>query len=320
MEKYKRLVVSIRYTIAFIFITQLPCISYSAEIQKFERPKVIPLDWDGKLDISGLTYCNDKILAVADNLNKKILELKISNNNSTISTLLNIKSLIYPDVELTFLHALKNFLVTVFYGNRVEVEGIACMDDKYLLASESGANIFILSKQGEHIGTEEIYSQGREHGFFNVYNGFIEGVAYHRNKIIGAIEREPRGLFVLHKDLKSTDFYDLPDDFNLKYLQDSVDISDLEIHENNLYTLERNASAVCKRDINTFKTIICYSFGHIEHDPDLKYVDAKYGLSEGLAISDKHIYVAFDNNGQGRIKHPNDSRPVLLEFKKPSDF
>jgi hypothetical protein len=38
---------------------------------------------------------------------------------------------------------------------------------------------------------------------------------------------------------------------------------------------------------------MCYSFGHIEHDPNLKYMDAQYGLSEGLAISEKHIYVAF---------------------------
>jgi hypothetical protein len=222
------------------------------------------------------------------------------------------------------MHAIKNYFVALFYGKMFDWEGIACMGDNYLLASESSASIFIVSKLGEYISTDKIYAQGRENGFFNVYNGFIEGVAFHENRIIGAVERGPRGLFVLNNDgtsnSKSINFHNLPNDFNLSYLENSVDVSDLEVYDNNLYSLERNASAVCKRDIDTFKTIMCYSFGHIEHDPNLKYMDTQYGLSEGLAISEKHIYVAFDNNGHGRVNHPDDNRPLLLEFEKPHDF
>jgi hypothetical protein len=116
MVIYKGSIVNIKQIIAFIFITQISCVSLSSEIQELEVSKIIHIDWDGKLDLSGLTYCDNKILAVADNLNDRILELTISTNSSTFSTKLKLKNLTHPDTDFTLMHAIKNYFVALFYG------------------------------------------------------------------------------------------------------------------------------------------------------------------------------------------------------------
>lgn len=294
-----------------------------AELPVLGVSNIYSLDWPTRMDLSGLTYCNGSLLAVADNIDEGIFKIDIDRHSAKISPFLSLSVINKPVVDYNLFHSIEYFVSKLIYGYRFDWEGIACTRHEILLASESDASILVFSLNGKHIDTIGLYSDARNAGYFNDYNAFIEGVAYYNGTIFGAMERGPRGVLSIKNSAKGRTHalsHSLPNNKELEYIKNSIDVSDLEVFNGYLYTLERGASAICKRDFERFQSISCYSYKQVEHAVNTSYLSTEFGIGEGLAVNDSKIYVAFDNNGEGRKIEPDDTRPLLIEFARPPGF
>ncbi|AJQ94336.1 SdiA-regulated domain-containing protein [Gynuella sunshinyii] len=278
------------------------------------------LDWPQRLDASGLSDCGGDLLAVADNIDGDIFKIDLSANAATIKPYLSLTVTDRPAVDFSIKHRLQHFADGLLNHHRFDWEGIDCTDQGYVLASESDARLYYFSTDGTQTGFTDVYPQAVNAGWFQVYNAFIEGIAYWQGTFYGAAERNPRGMFTVNGDSDTVVFTDLPNDDGLTFVRNSLDIADLAIFDGYLYTLERNASAICKRTLQGFTSLSCYSYAAHEWSDRYGYRDTEYGIGEGLAVTANRIYVLLDNNGKGRIADPDDTRTMLLEFNKPENF
>ena len=85
-----------------------------------------------------------------------------------------------------------------------------------------------------------------------------------------------------------------------------------------LYVLYRNARAIQKVDLKTFKTVATQSFAKTVKN--LYTRDKPYGFAEGIVVTQANIYLIFDNNARARINQPKNRQPDLLAFTRPKDF
>ena len=98
------------------------------------------------------------------------------------------------------------------------------------------------------------------------------------------------------------------------------DFSDLATYGNELFALIRSAHLIVgmKRGATGWAEGEAWSFAATENDDRFGYLDRRYGVAEGLALDGNLVYLVFDNNGNGRSQAPEDVRPQLLVFARPS--
>ena len=61
------------------------------------------------------------------------------------------------------------------------------------------------------------------------------------------------------------------------------------------------------------------SYADVERDFEVAYEHdtATASLVEGLAVDGKNFWFCIDNNGRGRRKSPQDTRPTLFKCRRP---
>ena len=292
---------------------------------KLEQAYLIEADFDTQP--SGLALCQDKLLLVSDKVDHRIFEVNAQlDGTAGLSPFIKLAAIPgkkppYPMNQQSKLARLRQLIP----GARYDYEGIDCDEDYFYLASETMIDVLRVDKSGQSMWLNtNSYQAGRKHGLYSQPNAYLEAVARMPSGelIIGA-ERQARGLITLintgSKWLKEVNTqlatpikpaaeYRLPD------------LTGLAIYNDYLYTLERNAHLVCQRTLITYRSVNCWSYAHVENASDIRYQDDKYGLAEGLAISDEYIYIVLDNNGDARWLDEDDRRATLLVFKTPSDI
>ena len=187
------------------------------------------------------------------------------------------------------------FLKSLLSDSLYDWEGIACdPNGDLLLLSETYADISKVSKSGVVTWLNTgLLKTGKQHGLFQINNAYAEGiVSLEERNFIVAAERQPRGLATLLKrdNAWKTMIYPTKTSPILPKEGRSSDFSDLTLHNGMLYSLERNASAVCARNIDDLKSVQCWSYAQIEESNDFRYRDNTYGLGEGIALTDKYLY------------------------------
>jgi hypothetical protein len=281
---------------------------------------------EGK-DLSGLAFCRNRLLANSDKIDNEIFAVEL---HDEIATLVPARAL--PPMPARTMHYAYPAYITYWYhrwfgGDFLDWEDIQCYGDAIYLASERKNGIAKISNFDTGGNTAEWlpidwYEALHEAGYLNAYNAYVEGLAVlDAEHLLIALERQPRGLAELRKQRdgswKITPIA-LSNDRHLEFRNNSEDIAALTLHDGWLYTLERNASAICRRDLTAFKAQSCFSYRSIEDDPRYRFRDQKFGLGEGLAIDDRFIYVVFDNNNQPREVDALDRRALLLKIKIPA--
>jgi hypothetical protein len=58
-----------------------------------------------------------------------------------------------------------------------------------------------------------------------------------------------------------------------------------------------------------------WSFDDVVESENYRYKDMKYGLAEGLAVTDEFIYVVLDNNKDSR-EHENNQNSLFIKNRK----
>jgi len=94
----------------------------------------------------------------------------------------------------------------------------------------------------------------------------------------------------------------------------SRDFSDLSLFNGKLFTLERAAYRVCRRDLDTGKVELCWSFADDALIPSRRYPQL-YGLAEALVIDAEGAWIGVDNNFGARAD--GESRPIVWRFAAP---
>lgn len=272
-------------------------------------------------DLSGLAWCRGQLLAVSDKISDTIFAVSVAEGRAVIAPALHIP---LPPTRPTAYRPPANLLYRLDgarFADRLDWEGIACRDDTIYLLSERHNAVLKIDGNSSAWLPVDWYENLYRAGFLHTYNAFVEGIAVRDdNNFLIAIEREPRGIMTLQRTAADTwkiTQQALSDDKPLPFRAGNPDIADIAIHRNAVFTLERNASAVCRRDSQTLRADSCFSYFHVEDDPHWRYADSNFGIGEGLAIDDQWIYIVFDSNDQSRIAAASDRRSLLLRLPLP---
>ena len=96
----------------------------------------------------------------------------------------------------------------------------------------------------------------------------------------------------------------------------SKDFADISLFDGKLFTLERAAYQICRRDLTTGAVERCWSFADDALVPAKRYAQ-KYGLAEALVIDADGAWIGVDNNFGARAD--GEKRPIVWRFAAPKD-
>lgn len=268
---------------------------------ELELEQALPVDGGVGFQPSGLYLSSGRLLMVSDKHDDAVFELSLQSDRAVARPF------------VTF-HAPG--------GETLDLEGLTGGEGgSLLLASEAQFRILAVSPSGKATwSTPSLEKAGQEQGLFQKRNAGIEGVAKMGTQLVIAAEREPRGL------LEATDgsvgkvlAYRLPRAACSARVGRPDDIADLSVAGGELYALERNAHLVVRltRVDGRFREAGSWSYAGTENDARYRYPDRAFGLAEGLALDEEHVYIVLDNNGQPRESAKDDHRAVLFVFQRP---
>ena len=147
-------------------------------------------------------------------------------------------------------------------------------------------------------------------------NASFEGVAVGGNHLYVANERDKGRIVVV--DLATQRVID---DFTVgtkRWLTSDVHYSDLCWFDGALYALLREKQVVLKVNPESHAILAEYDFREIEESREFAYhTRSGTGVMEGLAVTKDAIWLATDNNGLSRKRHPQDARPTLFKCVRP---
>lgn len=285
---------------------------------ELELIHVLPLNAEpaiGELQPSGLANCDGKLLMVSDRHNQRIFELQRQDRHVQVSESHILDNI--PKPELANYDFGDRWWTSLV--RRYDWEGVSCQGGNTYLLSETLSQVLRITADGQlsWLG-DKAYRSGKQKGLFEQTNAKGEGLAVGQDFLFIAAERQPRGIVRQSRNDrdKLTAFYlnDFPD------LLRPQDFSGLWLEHDALYTLERNHFQVCKRSLAEMPTNRCWSYGHVENDPQWDYQDQRFGMAEGIARIDEQLFIVLDNNGDVRLRNPKDKRPILMVFKLPKDW
>ncbi|HEY8568953.1 hypothetical protein [Microbulbifer sp.] len=285
--------------------------------------KLIDAWWiDGSegLDISGLSFCAGELLAVADKVSEHIYRLspEPGRDSVALAAKADFARPPLPDDQPVLLKARALHYASVPLS--MDFEGITCDESGIYLLSERHNRIARLNAQHQRAEWLPVrWSEAaKARGFLRRFNGESEGVVRVGDDFWVALERDPRGLLKLSAgDQVGRDFRMLPAVSGLDFHGRSEDLAGLAVYGGALFTLERNAFAVCRRNFDNLQAEWCIHYRDIEEGPSYVYRETRFGKGEGLAVSEQGIFVVLDNNGVGRAAVPGDSRGLLLHLAFP---
>ncbi|WP_261319181.1 hypothetical protein [Microbulbifer agarilyticus] len=278
------------------------------------------VDGSEDLDISGLSFCDGELLAVADKSSERIYRLPVQAGAERVT--LEPKARFarpgLPDdqpvpLKVRALHYVSTPLSMDFEGITCDASGV------YLLSERHNriAQLDSAAKRAQWL-TPRWSESARARGYLQIFNAESEGLVKAEGDFWVALEREPRGLLRLKRDEEvGQDFRSLPEVAGLDFRGRAEDVTALAYYDGSLFTLERNAFAVCRRELTSLRAEWCVHYRDIEEAPKYVYQDTRFGKGEGLAINQQGIFVVLDNNGVARVADAEDRRGLMLHLAMP---
>ena len=215
-------------------------------------------------------------------------------------------------------------------GGNLDFEGIACdaAGNRYLV-SEAHAAVLQLPVSGAPNWLRlppGLAAASAASGMLMNFNALFEGIAVdpEGKRLWLAAERERR-LLVAHRDnsawrcegscvllAEGGKIEPPPELGSARKLP--KDFSDLAFYRGKLFTLERLAHQICRRDLAQAKVERCWSFASAVLAPERRY-ELPYGVAEALSLDDKGAWLGIDNGDHARAD--GDVRPFVLRFARP---
>jgi len=286
-------------------------------------------------NLSGLALCAGELWAVSDRDDDQVYRM---DRTEAVwqSRPLNFQAPAAPDMGLPWSIVLRATAAGLIRGGSLDFEGIACDDQQRLyLVSEAKASVLRVAPDGEAQWLPlpaGMVAEARQHGLLHHFNAIFEGLAITPDgqRLWLAAEREQRGLLGLRLGadgwacgqpdgtpcvlLSEGGSEEVPPPMRVG-LSYAKDFSDLAYFKGKLFTLERNAYKLCRRNAETAAVERCWSFAEAGLQPSKRY-EKPYGLTEALALDDEGAWVGTDNNDW--VRADGEQRPVVWRFAAPA--
>jgi hypothetical protein len=267
--------------------------------------RALPLDVAGDFEPSGLLLFEQHLLTVSDKQDDTVFEL-------------------IPGPETAQVKEFVRFDAPPGEPRPFDFEGLAVTPSgSLLLASEARYRVLSLTKAGVASWfTHSVQPLGLESGLFRKHNAGLEGITMAPGgRLLLAAEREPRGLVEFDKPPGSSRAraWPMPESTYPAPSGRDPDFSDLTTFANHVYALERNSHLIVRLEPTPSQWLEreAWSYERTENDPRFLFENSTFGLAEGLALDETHVFLVLDNNREARAAAPSDHRPLLFIFRRP---
>ncbi|WP_460131908.1 esterase-like activity of phytase family protein [Pseudomonas sp. S1_E04] len=290
-----------------------------------------PVDGMRGGNLSGLALCGTQLWTVSDRDDEQIYRLDTRAPTWQAETV-KIDVPPVPESGLPWGLRSRTKAASFIRGGDLDFEGITCdaAGNRYIV-SEAHAAVLQVPVTGEPQWLKiapGMVREARASGMLLHFNALFEGLAINPqgNQIWLAAERERRGLISIKRPQSLWDC-DGPCVLLSEAGQEmqpaqftqakavSKDFADLALFNGKLFTLERNAFRICRRDALTAKVELCWSFADEALTPERRYAQP-YGLAEALMVDADGAWVGIDNNFGPRAD--GEKRPVVYRFAAPA--
>lgn len=281
-------------------------------------------------NLSGLAQCGKDLWAVSDRDDDQIYRLDSSERVWQAETVrINVPPV--PDSGLPWGLKSRTWAASFVRGGNLDFEGITCdkAGNRYIV-SEAHAAVLQVPVQGPAAWLKIspiMVREARASGMLLHFNALFEGLAIspQGDQLWLAAERERRGLLLVKRQqtvwdcdgscvlLSEAGKEMQPEQFpNAKPV--SKDFADLALFNGKLFTLERNAFQICRRDVLSAKVERCWSFAAEALQEHRRY-SQPYGLAEALVVDVDGAWIGIDNNNGARAD--GEARPIVWRFAAP---
>ncbi|MCU7238318.1 esterase-like activity of phytase family protein [Pseudomonas peradeniyensis] len=283
-------------------------------------------------NLSGLAWCRGALWAVSDRDDDRIYRLD-QEGAAWQAQPLTFTPPPAPDTGLPWGLKSRNWAASYIRGGALDFEGITCdQAGNLFIVSEAQAAVLQLPVDGEPDWLridQAMVRQARASGMLLHFNALFEGLAINPagDRLWLAAERERRGLLAVQRQqsvwtcgrgcvlLSEAGVEMQPPQFP-EARPVSRDFADLAWFEGKLFTLERNAYRICRRDADSGAVERCWSFAADALVESRRY-SQPYGLAEALVIDKDGAWIGVDNNDRPRAD--GETRPVVWRFGAPAD-
>lgn len=291
-----------------------------------------PVDGMRGGNLSGLALCGKDLWAISDRDDDLLYRLDTSAPvwQAIASTMVLPPA---PNSALPWGVRMRNWAASWVRGGSIDFEAVSCdaAGNKYLV-SEAHAAVLQVPVDGAPNWLKidpGVIRQARGSGMLLHFNALFEGLAVNPSgdRIWLAAERERRGLLLIKRQQTTWDCNGgcvLLSEGGAELQPEQMpnarawerDFADLALFNDKLFTLERNAFRICRRDPATAVVERCWSFAAEALTEPRRY-SQPFGLAEALVIDAEGAWVGLDNNGGSRAD--GESRPIVWRFAAPKD-
>jgi hypothetical protein len=282
------------------------------------------------IELSSLFKKGDELLFVGDKLSNRAIYKVISEKgrfyNKEIVNLSKLKGHnSYFAKALLLKHAGK------IIHSPFDLEGITSCGNTFYLANEQVRHILKIDQGKLEKLNINFFPPFKKQGYplaKIARNAGFEGIAIDckSQTLFIAQERSPRGIIVYdlkNKKIKESILFD-----NKETKWGSSDFADLHYANGFLYLLERNEHFISKYDLNKKEIVETVSYGKVKniHLRELYDSGERFGLAEGLTITNDQIIIGIDNNKSKISKKGEKSFGLkgkfssIIYYKRPKGF
>ena len=281
-------------------------------------------------NLSGLAQCGKELWTVSDRDDDQIYRLD-TRANVWRAQAVGIGVPEVPDSGLPWGLRSRTWAASFVRGGNLDFEGITCdrAGNRYVV-SESHAAVLQIPPTGPTSWLKIsplMAREARARGMLLRFNALFEGLAINPegDQLWLAAERENRGLLLIKRKQSVWDC-----DGGCVLLSEAGnemqpaqfpharamprDFADLSLFNGKLFTLERKAFEICRRDALTAEVERCWSFAEEALQENRRYPQ-DYGLAEALVVDADGAWIGIDNNNGARAD--GEVRPVVWRFAAP---
>lgn len=318
-----------RTFLAALLLVAIPVMAETPALVELDLLSEQPVAGMPSGNLSGLAWCGDALWAVSDRDDDRLYRLQPGPTQwqAEAETFVVTNP---PAVYLPWGLRMRGWVSGLVRGGELDFEGLSCdaRGNRYLV-SEAKAAVLQLPLVGAPNWLSlppGLLRQARASGMLLDYNSLFEGVAIDPagERLYLAAERMRRGLLLVHKQRSSwlctggcvllSEAGKEPGPAQLGAEEQPRDFSELVWHEDKLFTLERQAHRICRRDPHTAEVERCWSFAAAALTEARRY-PASYGLAEALWIDAAGAWIGVDNGGLSRAD--GEQRPIIWRFAAP---